>query len=744
MFLFNKIKKSEDVTEDAGFAFCAFDNASLPMIMTDREMKIFRLNAAAAELARKHADAFRDADREFNADDLIGRDLGFLAGDLSHVRGALSDPHSLPMTIETTVGSSVFKLVFRPAVIGGASAGAIVEWTDITGAGRNTPVVAALNRSQAVIEFTPDGVILSANDIFLAALGYARDDVIGKHHSLFVAPRETGAPAYKEFWAALGRGEFQSGEFRRVTKTGEDLWIQASYNPIVDKDGRVTSVIKFASDITAQKKKSIDDDGKLAAASRSQAMIEFDPSGVILDANENFLSVMGYSLDEIVGKHHSMFADPAEAGSAEYQQFWQKLRAGEFQIAKYRRVGKGGKEIWIRASYNPILDADGKTYKVVKFATDVTQDELNGRKRAQEQETIVTNLAMGLSALAEGRLTVRIETKFADEYDKLRENFNDSVARLQDAMNTVAETANGMANGVDEIARSSDDLSKRTEHQAATLEETAAALDEITATVKQTAESASEANSVVSETNADATKSGEVVREAVSAMGEIEKSSDQISQIIGVIDEIAFQTNLLALNAGVEAARAGDAGRGFAVVAQEVRALAQRSSEAAKEIKGLISDSSEHVKSGVDLVGRTGEALTAIVGRVDSISTLVREIAKSAQEQSTSLGEVNGAMNQMDEVTQQNAAMVEEATAAAQSLGDDASTLRSLLGQFELSSHQAPTSARAVRPETSVAPAKQPEVRRQQSAVENFAAQRPVRQSGGAAAAAVEDDWSEF
>jgi len=300
------------------------------------------------------------------------------------------------------------------------------------------------------------------------------------------------------------------------------------------------------------------------------------------------------------------------------------------------------------------------------------------------QKVVVEALARELAALAQGDLTVRLQAEVAPDYEALKRDFNAAVCSLEEAIGTIARAASAIGVGTQEIAQASDDLSRRTEQQAASLEETAAALDQITATVRRTATGATEASSVVATARGDAEQSGVIVSEAVTAMGAIEESSAQIGQIIGVIDEIAFQTNLLALNAGVEAARAGDAGRGFAVVASEVRALAQRSAEAAKEIKTLINTSAQQVSRGVDLVGQTGEALQRIVAQVTSIDGVVTGISASAQEQATGLHQVNTAVNQMDHVVQQNAAMVEEATAATHSLRGEADQLTGLVSRFKV------------------------------------------------------------
>ncbi len=361
---------------------------------------------------------------------------------------------------------------------------------------------------------------------------------------------------------------------------------------------------------------------------------------------------------------------------------------------------------------------------------------------AEADRVTIEALGRGLAAMADGDLTYRIETEFAPKAAQLKTDFNAAIAQLQQAVSVVVANIAGIRSGAGEISQAADDLSRRTEQQAAGLEETAAALDEITATVNKTASGARQASDVVQAAKGDAETSGVIVRDAVQAMQAIEGSSDQISQIIGVIDEIAFQTNLLALNAGVEAARAGEAGRGFAVVASEVRALAQRSAEAAKEIKTLISTSSTQVGSGVKLVGQTGEALQRIVDRVAEIDGLVSEIAASAQEQAIGLAEVNTAVNQMDQVTQQNAAMVEQSTAASHSLAQEAQSLQASVARFKVGSAAqvaaAPARAPAPAPASS-APAKP--AHRMVQALKTLG-------RGGAApaqqAAPAEDGWEEF
>ena len=350
---------------------------------------------------------------------------------------------------------------------------------------------------------------------------------------------------------------------------------------------------------------------------------------------------------------------------------------------------------------------------------------------AREQAVVVAALGEGLDHLMRGDLTYSLTQDFPPHYAKLQHDFNAAIGQLKDAMSVVVTNVSAIRSGSGEISHAADDLSRRTEQQAASLEETAAALDQITATVNKTAAGARQASQTVQAAKGDAETSGHIVRDAVGAMGQIEKSSQEISQIVGVIDEIAFQTNLLALNAGVEAARAGDSGRGFAVVASEVRALAQRSADAAREIKTLISASSQQVNAGVSLVGQTGEALQRIVSRVAEIDGLVSEIAASAQEQATGLQQVNTAVNQMDQVTQQNAAMVEESTAASHSLSQEAEVLAGSVSRFRIG-ERAPAASRtpAARPAARHAPV----------------AQMKTVGHGGAALKThpAEDGWEEF
>ncbi|HTJ57756.1 MAG TPA: methyl-accepting chemotaxis protein [Devosiaceae bacterium] len=532
----------------------------------------------------------------------------------------------------------------------------------------------AIMRSQAVIEFALDGTIITANKNFLDTMGYGLTEIVGQHHRMFVDHQEAQGPEYAAFWQALGRGEFQSKEYRRVAKGGREVWLQASYNPLLNKAGKPIGVIKFATEITAQKNRAADDAGKIAAISRSQAVIEFNLDGTIITANENFLSTMGYRLNEIVGHHHRMFVEPALANSADYQEFWRRLGGGEVFAAEFKRVGKGNREVWIQGSYNPILDASGKPFKVVKFATDITE-----RKRA---EAIIERLKTSLGMLAEGDLSGSIDTVFTGQYEELRQAFNRSLGRVAEIVSQLRDTSRQLKTATGEILSGANDLSERTTKQAATIEETSAAMEQLSSTVIENAKRAQNASAKAETVSRTAAEGGEVMRRASDAMERITASSGKISNIIGLIDDIAFQTNLLALNASVEAARAGDAGKGFAVVAVEVRRLAQSAAGASAEVKALIQQSAEEVAGGSRLVGEAAAKLNGMLGVAAENLTLIGGIADASKDQAAAIEEVSTSVRQMDEMTQHNAALVEETNAAIEQTEAQASELDRIVEFF--------------------------------------------------------------
>lgn len=502
--------------------------------------------------------------------------------------------------------------------------------------------IEAIRKSHGVIEFELDGTIITANDNFLAPLGYTVEEVEGRHHSMFVDDETARSPEYKAFWETLRRGEFVAAEFKRLGKDGREVWIQASYNPILDADGRPFKVVKFATDVTSQKRKNADVEGQLEAIRKSQGTIEFEMDGTIIDANENFLRLMGYSLDEVKGRHHSMFVDDEHRQSGEYREFWETLRRGQFVTREFKRFGKDGREVWIQASYNPILDLNDRPYKVVKFATDVSE-------------------------------RVRLE-QAAAENSRLAEELT----------RQIIESANQFAEGSRVVAEGSSNLSDGAQTQAASVEEMTASIDELFRAIQVISKSAADARSQADSTAQSARSSGKTVHEAVNAMRLIEKSSEQINDIIQVIGEISSQTNLLALNAAIEAARAGEHGLGFAVVADEVRKLAERSSEAAKEITQLIKESSRRVSEGAQLSERVGESLSEIVEAVAQTAASITEIAEQTESQSASAEQVQSAIKSVSETTESGAVSAEELAASAEELGAQAETLQDLVSKFEL------------------------------------------------------------
>lgn len=470
--------------------------------------------------------------------------------------------------------------------------------------------------------------------------------------------------------------------------TLDEIRLSLTFGRIVTPETDVhTGYIVEWKDITASQRSAT----ILNAIEASQAVFEMTAQGRVVGANANMMQITGVASFEALFETLTAHGHGAGADVIPMVDAIQTAQGGSTVSGTFLCTKASGDALWFAGSLNPVLEDDGRVSRVVAILDDVSAQRATQERAAQDREEmqrvqnqVVVQLGIGLNALAEGDLHASIEEPFHPDYEQLRSDFNSTSSRLRGAMREVRANAESIRGEVADISNAAADLSSRTETQAATLEQTAAAIEELTASVQSAAEGATAANNVVRNARDNAEESGLVVTKAVSAMGEISASSTKISKIIGVIDDIAFQTNLLALNAGVEAARAGDAGRGFAVVASEVRALAQRSSEAAKEINGLISESSKHVSHGVDLVGKAGAALQEIVGFVTNISDHVSAIEVSAREQSSGLSEINTSMAQLDQVTQQNAAMFEETTAASQSLNNEADTLLALIKHFRI------------------------------------------------------------
>jgi len=539
----------------------------------------------------------------------------------------------------------------------------------------------AADRSQAVAEYSMDGTVRRANNHFLTALGYTSGDIRGKHHSMFVDNAFRDSTDYRTFWAKLRRGELDAGEYKRLAKGGREVWLQATYIPVCGPLGTPFKVVEYATDITTVTLRRANGLGQVAAINRAQAVITLELDGTVRTANDNFLRTMGYSMDEIKGKHHSMFVTPEERNSQQYREFWLKLTRGEFNAGQYERIARGGRKLWVQASYNPILDSTGKTLHVIAYATDVT-DQVGF---SHQLRSVVEETRGVVNAAAKGDLTKRINAaNKTGEVAALSNGVNSLIDELSSLIHQIHTTTGQVQMGLEEMSQGNSNLSQRTSEQAASLEETASSMEEMSTTVRQTAENAGMANNLAIAAQAQAEKGGSVVGAAVNAMATINDASTKIAAITGVIDEIAFQTNLLALNAAVEAARAGDQGRGFAVVANEVRSLAGRSAVAAKEIKSLIQESVSRVTEGTRLVDESGQALQEIVAAVKKVTSIVAEIAAASREQSTGIEQVNRAVTQMDEATQQNAALVEEAAAASRTIVDQMQALDALISRYQL------------------------------------------------------------
>jgi methyl-accepting chemotaxis protein len=530
---------------------------------------------------------------------------------------------------------------------------------------------AAIGKSQAVIEFEMDGNIIIANQKFLGAFGYSLEEIRGKHHGMFVEPAARESPAYREFWASLNRGELQAAQYRRIGKDSREIWIQASYNPILDARGKPIKVIKFATDITAQKIQNLEDAGKIAAMNRAQAMIEFNMDGIIVAANENFLATMGYSLAEIQGKHHSMFVAPADRNSASYREFWVSLNRGDYQAAEYKRIGKGGNEVWILATYNPILNECGKPFKVVKFATDVTQQKLSvadndGQVAAIRKSQAVIEFrmdgtiqsanqnflnAMGYTfAEIDGKhhsVFVEPSERDSSTYLEFWQNLNRGQYQaaeykrigkagreiwIQASYNPILDL-NGKPFKV--VKYATDITAQATARMKA---ERARAL------IDQVASGSEAMNSSIREISESMVRSRQTTAAAVNQVEAADVQAQRLSSttqsmggIVSLIGDITSQINLLALNATIESARAGEAGRGFAVVAAEVKNLADQAKQATDKI-------SSEIESLNGVSGDVLSTLVAIKSAIESVKEYVTSTAAAVEEQSTVTNDMSSNM----------------------------------------------------------------------------------------------------
>jgi len=544
--------------------------------------------------------------------------------------------------------------------------------------GSTNDLITAINRSQAVIEFKLDGTIISANENFLSVMGYELSEIEGKHHSMFAEPEFAASEEYQKFWDDLRAGEFFSGDYKRLGKGGKEIWINATYNPIKDGMGKTYKVIKLASDITEEKMHSAFTEGQIDAISRSQAVIEFELDGTIVTANENFCNAMGYSLEEIKGKHHSMFAEPGFAETSEYKQLWADLREGKYASGAFKRIGKGGKDIWISATYNPILDANGKPYKVVKFAQDITQAKEEGANARGQLDaisrvqaviefeldgTIITanenfckTLGYSLEEIKGKHHSMFADSEYAnsDEYRQFwvdlragkiasgeyrrigkggKEVFiNASYNPIFDANDNVFKVVK-FATDITDLMNMRVSAGENSSQLKDNIHSIAAATEELSTSIKEIGENMTLSQREVAdivERNKDASK----------LTGELRNNTVAMQDIVKLIEDISEQVNLLALNATIEAARAGEAGKGFAVVAGEVKALANQTSDATTKISEEIT----RIQENANAVSSSGESISGSTRKVDDY---VNSIVAAVEEQGAVLNEISGNMQRV-------------------------------------------------------------------------------------------------